>query len=207
VAKELGQPEEAARFWRQVHLAASDKPVVWLYIAQYGEKIGDLEEAAKAWRRLTQDPHLGHAAYEALIRLGEREGNTRTLREIMRQMAKAYPDEPEPRNDFAYLNGLLSEDLAAAKEAAKRLVADNPTFLAYRTTLALALWRLNETEAAAALYDGIELDWGTVLPGWQAVRVAVLGGAGKTNLARIAAKRIPLNNLKPEERALLRPYL
>lgn len=207
VAKELGQPEAAALLWRRVHLGASDKPAVWLYIAQYAERIGDADEAAKAWRRLTQDPNLGHTAYEALIQLGEREGNTRALREIMKEMTRAYPDEPEPRNDFAYLNGLLSEDLHAARDTAKRLVAENPNFLAYRTTLALTLWRLNEADAAAALYDGIELDWGAVLPGWQAVRVAVLGSTGKTNLARLAATRIPLNSLKPEERVLLRPYL
>ena len=207
VAKQMGQTQEAAQAWRRVHLAAIDRPAAWLYIAQYAEQIGDRAEAAKAWHRLKQDPTLGRTAFEALIRLGEVEGNTRALRELMRELSKTSPNEPEPRNDLAYLDLLLGENLKAARETSLLLVKDHPNYLAYRTTLALAHLRHQETNEAAALYAGINLDWAGVLPGWQAVRVAVLAASGRSNLARIAAQRIPLPQLKPEERALVQPHL
>jgi tetratricopeptide (TPR) repeat protein len=207
VAKELGRPLDAEQGWRRVHLAAIDRPVAWLYIARYAEQIGDFAEAAKAWHRLKQDPNLGRLAFQALIRLGELDGNTRALRELMKEMTKAFPTEVEPRNDLAYLELLLNENLNAAKETGLQLVKEHPNFLAYRTTLALAHLRLREPDEAERLYRGVNLDWAAVLPGWQAVRVAMLGANGKTNLARVAAQRIPLSQLKPEERALIEPFL
>lgn len=206
-AKELGHSDEAELAWRRVHLGASDQPNVWLYVAQYAERVGDFSEASKAWRRLVNDRDYSHLAYTALIRLAEQEGNTTALREIMREMQKAFPRDQEPRNDFAYLNLLLNEDVDKAKQASQEMYKEHPNFLAYRTTLALANLRLNDVVAARELYDGLDLDWGTVLPGWQAVRVAVLGASGRTNLAKVAAQRIPLSRLKPEERKLIEPYL
>ncbi len=207
VAEELGRKEEAKLAWSRVQMTATDRPLTWLYVAQYAERLGDVAQAAKAWRRLTHDPSFNRIAYRALIRLGEREGNTRALRALMREIAQQFPSDPEPRNDLAYLDLLLNDDAAGAETVAAQLVHDHPNYLAYRTTLALARLRHNQAAAAAALYRGLELDWGGVLPGWQAVRAAVLGANGETNLARVACRRIPLERLKPEERALIQSYL
>ena len=206
-AHELGMLDKAAQAWRRVHLGAAENPAAWLYIAQYAERVGEAGEAAKAWKRLVTHPDLGRTAYEALIRLYEKEGNTRALREVMRELCHAFPEEMEQRNDLAYLDLLLGENMADARAASERLAKEYPSFLSFRTTLALARLRAKEPEKANALYEGVNLDWGAVMPGWQAVRVAVLAANGKTNLARVAAKRIPMDRLKPEEKALIQPVL
>ncbi|MBM3879271.1 MAG: hypothetical protein FJ387_06065 [Verrucomicrobia bacterium] len=207
VARELSQNEEANFFWRQVHLEETDDPTAWLYVALYAERVGDRPEATRAWRHLTQNPDFARTAYEALIRLSELDGDTQTLCGLMKDLCRLYPHDPEPRNDLAYLNLLLNQDLASARETGLNLLKEHPEFLAYRTTLALAHLRANDPAAAAALYEGLNADWPALLPGWQAVRVAVLGASGKTQLARVAAKLIPLQRLKPEERELVKAYL
>ncbi|MBI4326071.1 MAG: hypothetical protein HY674_12505 [Chloroflexi bacterium] len=207
VAKELGETEKAALHWRRVHIEMARQPQAILYVAQYAERIGEKSEAVKAYRRLTQQTALRRQAYEALIRLAEKEGDTFGLREIMKELVALYPDDPAPKNDLAYLNLLLREHLEASKAAAQKLLEQKPDFLSYRTTAALACLRLDDFRAARALYEGLSLEWSTVLPGWQAVHVAVCGAGGETHLARVLARQIPLDRLKPEERLLVQPYL
>jgi hypothetical protein len=89
----------------------------------------------------------------------------------------------------------------------RKLVDFQPLLLAYRTTLALAYLRSNDPASAKAVYAGLEADWATVLPGWQAVYTAVLGATDEPEAARTLARRIPVQRLKPEERALIEPWL
>ncbi len=207
VAKELGKTEEAALHWRRVNMELARQPQAILYVAQYAERIGEKSEAIRSYRRLTQHTPLMRQAYEALIRLAEKEGDTYGLREIMKEMAALYPDDPTPKNDLAYLNLLLNEHLETSKAAGQKLLEQNPNSLAGRTTLALAFLRLDDVQAARALYDGLSLEWSKALPGWQAVHVAVRGASGETHLARVLARQIPLDRLKPEERLLVQPSL
>ena len=105
------------------------------------------------------------------------------------------------------MNLLLREHLEASQAVAQKLLEQKPDFLSYRTTAALAYLRLDDVQAARALYEGLSLEWSKVLPGWQAVHVAVRGASGQTHLARVLARQIPLDRLKPEERILVQPYL
>lgn len=205
VAHELGDETKAEAHWRRVHLEAAKEPQALTYIAHYAERTGAPKEAAKAYRRLTQQTGMARPAFLALIRLAETEGNTRSLREIMREMTALFPQDPAPRNDLAYLNLLLDENVESARDIASRLLEENPNMLAYRITLSLAHLRLKQPAEARKLFESRTINWPAVLPGWQAVYGAVLASSGQTNAARAFSRMIPQQRLKPEERALLKP--
>lgn len=207
IARELKQLPEAEAHWRRVNLELSSQPEAILFVAEYAEKIDEMEEARKAYERLAAIPEFGETAFAGMIRVAEKTGSTRTLREIMRDLSARRPDDPAPQNDFAYLNLLLNERVEQSKELARKLYDAQPNVLAFRTTLALANLRLNDPVAAKKLYEGVNLDWSQLNAGWQAVHAAVVGESGEPNLARTLARRIPLGRLKPEERQLIQPWL
>ncbi len=206
-ALELKAPQAADAHWRRAHLEVAAQPEALLYIAEYAEKVGEVEEARKAYERLAAAPEYSDRAFTGLIRIAEQTGGTRTLREIMRDLSARRPDDPAPLNDMAYLNLLLNERVEASKETALKLHAAQPNVMAFRTTLALAHLRANEVGEAKGMYEGLNLDWRALKPGWQAVHVAVVGEGGEPHLARTLARQIPLPRLKPEERLLIQPWL
>jgi len=98
------------------------------------------------------------------------------------------------------MNDRLDDSLQAAKD----LVATFPERGAYRSTLALGHLRKNQAQEALKAYEGLEIEWSTALPGWQAVRVAALAANNQTDAARHLAGEINWDRLKPEERDLIR---
>jgi predicted Zn-dependent protease len=208
VAKELGQADLVPLYWTQAHRRAAENPQSLLYLAQYAERIGATEEAIKAWRRLTSFPNTSRMAFLSLVRLIQQASpDLRTLRDTLRQMSEQFPDDPAPRNDWAYLSLLLGEDIEAARAAATALVQKQPNMLSYRITLALGHLRAGDRPAAAKLLQGFQIDWTATLPGWQAVHAAVLAANGQLEEAGRATKKIPISQLKPQEKALIQALL
>jgi hypothetical protein len=148
-------------------------------------------------------PGAEHAGFLGLVRLTELSGDTRTLRDQVKEFAERFPNEFEPQNDLAYLDLLLNENVAAALELAGKFVKRFPDLLAYRTTLALANLRNADAVAARAVFAGIDTDWSAAKPGWYAVYAAVLAASGEHALANANARKINVSRLKPEERALI----
>lgn len=206
-AAETGRNEEAELRWRKVQLSAGNDRDKLAYAARYAESTDARDEAIRFYRRLTRDPAAARDAFRALFRLGERTGNTRAIREWMRDYASQFPDDDAPRNDIPYLDLLLNENLDASFRAAKALHDEDPSMLAYRVTLALAYLRRDEPGSARDLFRGVTLNWAHVLPGWQAVHAAAHGRSGQIDAARAFARQIPIPRLKPEEKALIEPWL
>ena len=207
VAMELGQPNEARVQWRKVHFEAGQNPQVLKYVAKYAERVGERADAEQAYRRLTTFPDQARDAYVNMVRLANEDLNTKRLRELLREMKAIFPEDPLVENDLAYLNLLQNEAIQDSKATAEKLYDLNPSFLAYRTTLALARLRTREIDKAKKVYEGLTLEWTLAPPGWQAVHAAVHGASGNTAAAREFIEKIPLENLKPEERALIQPWL
>ncbi len=204
----LNEPERAALQWRRIEQLSVDlQPPALLYLAIYCERIGAVAQAVKAYREVRQSPFLAREGYAGLIRIAEASGQTRELRQILSEMTSRFPQEIAPQNDLAYLSLLLGENIPQAKNTAERLVQQNPSVLAYRATLALALLKSEQPAAAEALLRDLPVDWRAVRPGWQAVHSAVRAANGETNLARTLVRQIPLERLKPEERALIQGLL
>ena len=200
----LGREEDSRQHWAEVRQAMRNAdPQAILYIAQYAQRLGMGEDAAKAYRLLTGTAGAERAGYLGLILLTEQTGDTRKLRDQVKEFAARFPNEPEPQNDLAYLDLLLNENVAPSLESAARRVERFPEILAYRTTLALAHLRNGDSAAARAVFGEIETDWGTAMPGWRAVYAAVLAAGGEQALAGTQARAIDISRLKKEERALI----
>ena len=200
----LGREEESRQHWADVRqsMRKADPKTVF-YVAQYAERLGRRDDAAKAYRLLTGMAGAERAGYLGLILLTEQSGDTRKLRDQVKEFAGRFPNEFEPQNDLAYLDLLLNENVTASLENASRLVNRFPEILAYRTTLALAHLRKGDAAAARAVYREIETDWSAAKPGWHAVYAAVLAASGEQALASTHAREIDIGRLKPEERALI----
>ena len=175
-------------------------------VAQYAERLGLRDDAAKAYRMLKGTngaERVERAGWLGLILLAEQSGDTRKLRDQLREFVGRFPGEFEPQNDLAYLDLLLNENIAPSLESAAQRVKRFPDVLAYRTTLALAHLRNGDAAAARRVYGGIETDWSTAQPGWHAVYAAVLAASGEQALAGSHAREIHIARLKAEERVLI----
>ena len=200
----LGREDESREHWRDVRQSMrSADPKTVFYVAQYAERLGMRDDAAKAYRLLTGIVGAERAGYLGLILLAEQSGDTRKLRDQMKEFAGRFPSEFEPQNDLAYLNLLLNENVTQALESAGQRVKRFPEILAYRTTLALAHLRNGDAAAARNVYREIETDWSAAKPEWHAVYAAVLAASGDEALARTHASQINIGRLKTEERALI----
>jgi uncharacterized protein HemY len=200
----LGRAEEARQHWADLRQSMRKAdPETVLYVAQYAERLGVRDEAAKAYRLLTTTDGAERAGYLGLIRLTEQSGDTRALRNLVKEFAGRFPNEFDLQNDLAYLDLLLGENAAPALETAARLVGRFPEILAYRTTLALAHLRNGDAAEARKVYREISTDWNSAQPGWRAVYAAVLAASGEQALASSHAGEINIARLKAEERELI----
>ncbi len=206
--KEQGREQLVPLLWSQVHRTAANSPQQLLHLGQYAEKIGSHDEAIKAYRRLTEIPASARDGWIALVRVTQLTGHTRDVRAVLQEMVQRLPNETAAKNDLAYLNLLLNENVAASKATGEQLYTQSPNMLAHRVTLSLAHLRLKDPAAAAALYKDIKIDWNTISqPGWLAVYAAILAANGEMDAARQFAHQIPTKQLKPEERGLIQPLL
>ena len=200
----LGREDESRQHWYDVHQSMRQAdPRTVLYVAQYAERLGRRDDAAKAYRLLTGMTGAERSGYLGLIRLTEQSGETKELRDQVKELAERFPSEFEPQNDLAYLDLLLNENVTSARESAGQLVKRFPEILAYRTTLALAHLRNGDAAAARTVYREFETDWSNAQPGWHAVYAAVLAASGEQTLALAHAREISTARLRAEERALI----
>lgn len=206
--KEQGRVELVPLLWAQVHRTAANDPNQLIHLVQYAEQIGSYDEAIKASRRLIEIPSHAREGWVGLVRITQVIGNTRDVRAVLAEMVERLPTEVAAKNDLAYLNLLLNENVAASKTTSEQLYAKTPNMLAYRVTLALAHLRLKNPAAAASLFQGVKIDWAHVpQPGWATVYAAILAANGESAGARQLARTIPTKQLKPEERGLIQPLL
>jgi tetratricopeptide (TPR) repeat protein len=203
-ALKLNNPAAAAAAWRRALSAAESSLEELWWLADYAAKNGELDQARRAYRSWigrVRDPRPG---YKALADLVERTGSTIELREVLREMLKRWPTDAALRNDCAYLDLLLGEDVEEARRTAEELVAQAPGSLPHRTTLALAWYRLKEPARALEVYQGREYDWSLALPSNRAVYAAVLAANGRGPEARQLAESLSSDRLRKEEFALIR---
>ena len=204
VAQELREIPMAEAQWKKAKSKAAANPRKLDFLANFAERSGNIPLARETYRDMTRYPATAVPGYFGLIRIAEKNAATSELRDIMGELVRQLPKDPAPKNDFAYLNLLMSDRLDDSLKVATELVALFPDRAAYRTTLAIAYLRKKQPKEALEAYNGMEMDWSTALPGWQAVRAAVLGANDQTDAARHLAGEINWDRLKPEERDLIR---
>ena len=203
----LNNPRLAAMNWRVAVASAGANPEQLTWLAQFAEKHGEADTAKRAWRSLIACSRNPRYAFQELERLTRKSGSTLELRQVMAELASRWPKEPALQNEVAYLNLLLGDDPEPERKKAESLVREFPTSLSYRTTLALALWRLRDFADALGVYAGRTDDWSQAPAGQRAVYAAVLAGNGRTAEAREIARALAADQLRQEELELIQPLL
>jgi hypothetical protein len=204
-ADQLGEPQVRDLHWKGALAAAGSNVENLLTLGRYAGKNGAADIAEAAFRAAVQAEPGSRDAHEALIQLLESRGETRALRDAVRAMAALWPQDRAARNDAAYLDALLNENVPAALAAARELVAAEPTSLPHRSTLALAELRSGNGLAALDAFAGVGPLGDSAQPRSRAVYAAVLWDTSYNQEAKAALKDLPPDRLLPEERDLVRP--
>ena len=99
------------------------------------------------------------------------------------------------------------EMLKEIEQLAKNLVERNPRSLPHRTLLALARLRQNRAAEALDAYANIQVASNALTPSALAVHAAVLAANGRADDAKAEAAQVKVDNLLPEEKALIQSLL
>jgi len=100
-----------------------------------------------------------------------------------------------------------NKELNDIERLAQKLVERNPRSLPHRTLLALArLWQ-NRAAEALDVYANIRVAPNALTPSALAVHAAVLAANGRTEDAKTEAAQVKVDNLLPEEKALIQNLL
>lgn len=207
---QLGEKAAAENSWQRALEAAGGKVEKLMVFADYAQKNDLLDVADAAYRRAISEAPKYRAAREGRLRLAQRERDTKKMHEILVEMLHLWPKDPSLQNDEAYTRLLLlpagpatAEELAAVEKLADQLVTQKPASLPHRSLLALARLKQNRPAEALNVYANLKVSPGVLLPSTSAVHAAVLSAAGRGPDARTEANGIALDQLLPEERALL----
>jgi hypothetical protein len=206
-AMELGQATIASLHWTRAHQAAEPSVDEMWYLGNYAEKIGQTDQAQRAYNSLKDNATTARPAYESLLRLAKKKGDDGEIRRLLIEMQQRWPHDDAVANDAVYFNLLKDIDLQLDLQIAQGLVQRAPDSMAHRTTLALAYYRLGAPGLALDVYSGLRIPWDQVPANNRAVYAAVLGLAGKQEQARTEAAALHVEDLRPEEKALVKAWL
>jgi len=200
---ETGQRERAEFAWSRAVLEVAQEPQKLWFLENYARKLGLEAQSREALERLTTMASSRRKAYEKLVQLEQVDGDVRELRRKLQRMAAAYPNDLSVRNDLAYADLLLGDNIEASHQVAQELIDDGSPYLANRITLALALYRMGRPIDALEVLEPLPIDWNEARSGFRAVYVAILRANGRIDEANRLLSQIDPTALLPEERQLL----
>lgn len=203
-ARETGDPEGSATFYRRAVIEAAPTPDVMWYVINYLQRVGEDEVLEQELRRLTENPATARQAFQALVPIVQKRQDAEELYQLYDRMLKRLPAEAVVQNDHRYFAALTGR--RADVSGARDLLAQQPRMLAYRITLALTHLKNAQPEAAMKVFDGITLDPMQIQPYQRAVLAAVLGANGREAEARQLARSVPLDVVTTQEAALIQPW-
>ena len=164
--------------WEKAILAtAGDTQVLWSLV-EYASRLNLSDYTRLVLEKLTNQSNSMRRAFESLLKLEQTAGNTVAVRDVLRRMVEIYPDESAVKNDLAYLNFLLNEDVEESVREAEAIVNENPLYLAHRITLALGYLRSGDAPRALSLLEGLNVDWSKVRGQWRIILGTILKASG-----------------------------
>jgi len=214
---QLGEKTAAENNWQRALEAAGGDAGKLVSLGEYAEKNGIVDVARQAFdAAATESPKL-RLAHQGRLRIAQRSGDTKKIHAVLADMLKIWPNDAAVQNDEAYTRLLLmpqprkvendkgqsASDVDQIVEVAANLVVKNPRSMPHRTLLALAYLRENRAADAVVVYKDITVTQNALTPSALAVHAAVLAATGQNEDAKNEARRIKLEQLFPEEKALL----
>jgi tetratricopeptide (TPR) repeat protein len=206
VAQERNALLDADVHWNHAISLAGNDPFKLQFVANFAEQSHAEDAALKAYQQLARFPEQARAAYLGIERVSQRAGDAAAGRSAAEKMVRFAPDDPNAVDQLAYMNLLLNEDVEKNLGVAKQLAEKYPQRLSFRVTAALGYLRQHDPGSALAVFKGpVPIDWKRTQPAWRAVYAAVLLANDRNDEARDLIETIPLDQLNPQERALIEP--
>jgi len=203
-ARETGELESSASFYRRAVIEAARTPDVMWYVINYLQRVGEDRVLEQELGRLTENPATARQAFQALVPIVQKRQDAEELHNLYAGMIRLLPADAVVQNDHRYFAALTGRraDVSGARE----LVDRQPQMLAYRITLALTHLKNAQPEAALNVFDGITLDPAQIQPYQRAVLAAVLGANGRADEARQLARSVPGDVVTVQEIELIAPW-
>lgn len=176
-----------------------------LQIARYGEERGhfDIAEdayrlAIKAAKRASASPRIERDAFTGLIKACRANRSTESLLQAAQEAVTRWPDDTNFVETYLYVSLLAGKNIELALRNAVNLLKIQPADNQRKLTVALARWRLHDTQQAIQNLQYIDLN--PLTEGQQAVFAAIANSGGFHDHALGVIKDInPKASMLPEE--------
>ena len=220
---QLGEKAAAENNWQRALEAAGGDVGKLVTLGEYAEKNGILDVAKSAFdTAASQAPKL-RVAQQGRLRIAQRSGDTEKIHAVLADMLKIWPNDAAVQNDEGYTrllllssnreaesrkakvenNGQSGSDLDQLAQLAAELVVKNPRSLPHRTFLAVAYLKANRPADALVVYKDVTVARNALTPSALAIHAVVLAANGRAEEAQAEARQVKIDNLLPEEKALL----
>lgn len=176
-----------------------------LQIASYGEDRGHFDIAEDAYRlaikaaqRASASPRIERDAFTGLIKACRANRSTESLIQAAQEAVTRWPDDTNFVETYLYVSLLAGKNIELALRNAVNLLKIQPADNQRKLTVALARWRLQDTQQAVQNLQYIDLN--PLTEGQRAVFAAIANSGGFHNEALGVIKAInPKASMLPEE--------
>jgi len=207
VAQERNAVIDAEMHWNRALSFAARTPSKLRFIASFAEQSHASATALKAFDQLAKFPDHSAFAYRGLERLSGRSKDLAVQRGAAERIKNLTGDNPNAAAQLAYVDLLAGKDVETNTALARKLVQEHSDRIAFRVTAALGFLRQHDPGQALEQFKGPAgappIDWSKTPPNWRAVYAAVLVANEQANAAHEIIRTIPVDQLSPEERALI----
>lgn len=178
------------------------RPDMIMKIAQYAEQRNHPTVAEQAYRAGTTIIRIEREAFDGLLRLTYRNGNSKGFMEAASETARRWPDNQFFLERFIYASLLSGIEMEAAIDQAKKLLGTRPQDSQRKLIMALAYARQMDPKTALGHLEHINLNELTL--GQGAVLCGIMQAAGASYQAMTIARQIPADSpMLPEEQRFL----
>jgi len=182
------------------------KPDMIMQLAKYAEDRNHLLVAEQAYRAATSSRRKEQSAYDGLLRLTYKNGNSKGFMETAQETARRWPDNQFFLEQSIYSCLLAGINVETSIVHAQKLLDARPEDSQRKLIMALAYIRQLDAKAAAAQLQHIRLN--ELSLGQAAVMCGVMQEAGYGSQALKIAQQIPSDRaLLPEENRFLQMTL
>lgn len=176
-----------------------------LQLAKYGEDRGHFDiaedayrQAIKAARRASAAPRIEREAFAGLIKSCMSNRDTESLLQACQDAMARWPDDTTFAETQLYVNVLAGRNIELALRNASALLKTQPNDSLRKLIVALARWRLRDSQQALQNLQFIDLN--LLSEGQQAVFAAIANSSGFHDQAMDVIKDIkPKASMLPEE--------
>jgi len=191
--------------WKRALIAAGRDEQILLFQVRYTKALGLEAYTIEALEKMTESTLMMRKGFEALLVLRQRKMDTVAVRDTLKRMSVAYPNDFSVANDLAYYNLLLDEEIPESKMLLIHLMEDNPDLLSHRMSVILALLREGNPQDALRVMESTPVDWRDISNRWKIPAAVTLYENGYVDAAQQLAKNLDLEPFLEEERILLQP--